>query len=463
VASKEELLQLQLDAALSERDQFRRDRERLCAQVSELEDELKLRDSALNSTTAHFLIADVRQRGWPMVYVNRAIAADHGYEPQELLGKSPSFLNPMEPNAAVLQDLNQGMREGKIVRAQLLSHRKNGSTFWAGVTMAPIRDEDGQVTHYLGMGSDITARLEEQERAKQLQAQLTAEMQERERIAIELRLAQKLESVGRLAAGIAHEINTPIQYVGDSVAFLQSAQKEFDGVLSACLAAFDRLDAGEPSADVVADFRRVQAAAELEFWNAEIPKAFERTLDGVQRVADIVRAMKEFAHPGEVEQSAADLNRAVETTLTVARNEYKYTAQVETQLGELPYVVCNVGELNQVFLNLIVNAAQAVHESGKDATSGRISIATERVGDQVRIRIADNGCGIPKENLEKIFDPFFTTKEVGLGTGQGLAIARSIVVDKHGGDIQVESELGVGTAFILSLPVEGRCAPRVAA
>ena len=150
-------------------------------------------------------------------------------------------------------------------------------------------------------------------------------------------------------------------------------------------------------------------------------------------------------------------------TLTVARNEYKYSAQLETQLGELPDVMCNVSELNQVFLNLIVNAAQAVRESGKSASNGRISITTERVRDHVRIRIADNGCGIPKENLEKIFDPFFTTKEVGLGTGQGLAIARAIVVEKHGGAIDVESEPGVGTAFILSLPIEGRCTPRVAA
>ena len=449
MVSKEEALQQQLDAVRIERDQLRQ--------------ALKLRDSALNATTAHFLIADMQQRGWPMVYVNRAIAADHGYEPQELLGKSSAFLNPPEPNAAALNELNQGMLQGKVARAQLISRRKDGSTFWAGVTMAPVRDAEGQVTHYLGMGSDITARLAEQESAKQLQTQLTAEMQERERMGIELRLAQKLESVGRLAAGIAHEINTPIQYVGDSVTFLQSARAELEGLLAACLAAFDRIAGGESPADAVAGVRRVQEGIDLEFLHAEIPRAFERTLDGVQRVADIVRAMKEFAHPGHVEQSAADLNHAVQTTLTVARNEYKYSAQIETHLGELPDVICNVSELNQVFLNLIVNAAQAVRESGKDATTGRISITTERIQDRVLVRITDNGCGIPQENLEKIFDPFFTTKEVGLGTGQGLAIARSIVVDKHGGEISVESEPGVGTSFILSLPTEGRCAPRVAA
>jgi signal transduction histidine kinase len=172
--------------------------------------------------------------------------------------------------------------------------------------------------------------------------------------------------------------------------------------------------------------------------------------------------MKEFAHPGGVEQSAADLNHAIETALIVSRNEYKYNAQVETCLGELPEVVCNIGELNQVLLNLIVNAAHAIAESGKDANTGRIRITTQCVRDEVSICIADNGCGIPEENREKIFDPFFTTKEVGRGTGQGLSIARAIVIDKHRGRIDVQSEPGAGTSFVLSLPIGG-CAAKVTA
>ena len=436
MAPTPETLQLRLDAALAERDQYRRECESFRNDLEHLHNELELRDSALAATTAHFLVADMRRQGWPIVYVNRAIAADHGYEPRELLGKSAVFLNPPELNAEALKELNQGMRQGNTVRTQVLSQRKDGSTFWAGITLSPIRDGEGHITHYLGIGTDITARLKEQERARELQARLTAEMQERERIAIELRVAQKLESVGRLAAGIAHEINTPIQYIGDSVLFLQSA--------------FDELE-------------KARAEADLEFLSSEIPKAFERTLEGVQRVAGIVRAMKEFAHPGQIEQSAADLNHAIETTLIVARNEYKYTAQVETHLGALPDVICNVGELNQVLLNLIVNAAHAIRESGKDASTGRIGITTERARDQVLIRVSDNGCGIPKENIDKIFDPFFTTKEVGRGTGQGLAIARSIVIDKHCGRIEVQSERGVGTSFILSLPIGGCGSIRAAA
>jgi len=457
-----ETLQLRLQAALAERDEFRRECESFRNDLEHLHNELELRDSALAATTAHFLIADMRRQGWPIVYVNRAIAVDHGYEPRELLGKSPMFLSLPELNTEALKGLNESMRQGKTVRTQLLAQRKDGSTFWAGITLTPIRDGAGHLTHYLGMGSDITARLEEQERARQLQARLTTEMQERERIAIELRLAQKLESVGRLAAGIAHEINTPIQYVGDSVLFLQSAQAEIDRLLVAYRMAFDKI-AADKSAAVVAAVEETRKEVDLEFLSSEIPKAFERTLEGVQRVADIVHAMKEFAHPGQVEQGAADLNHAIETTLTVARNEYKYSAQVETHLSVLPDVICNVGEINQVLLNLIVNAAHAIQESGKDASTGRIGITTERAQDRVVIRVSDNGCGIPKENIDKIFDPFFTTKEVGRGTGQGLAIARSIVVDKHCGLIEVQSEAGVGTSFILSLPIGGCASIRAAA
>jgi signal transduction histidine kinase len=281
-------------------------------------------------------------------------------------------------------------------------------------------------------------------------------MQERERIAIELRLAQKLESVGRLAAGIAHEINTPIQYIGDSVSFLQSAQSDLDRLLSAYRAAMQLVGTEQGAATVLAGIAELEKTLDLEFLSKEIPRAFERTLQGIERVAAIVRAMKEFAHPDAVEHCAADLNHAIETTLTVAKSEYKYAAQIETRFGELPLVVCNVGELNQVFLNLIVNASHAIAESGKDATAGRIVITTAVSGADVTVSIADNGCGISEENLEKVFDPFFTTKPVGKGTGQGLAIARSIVVEKHGGSIDIHGRPGGGACFELRLPVSGR-------
>jgi signal transduction histidine kinase len=306
------------------------------------------------------------------------------------------------------------------------------------------------------LDADITARLEEDASRRRLQEQLVTEMRERDRMTSERRLAQKLEAVGQLAAGIAHEINTPVQYVGDSVYFLQTAARDLEGLLALYRREIEVLPPGGALQAARDRLNAAEARADLEFLRDEVPKAIERALDGIGRVTHIVRAVREFAHPDTQEQKPADINRAIETTMTVARNEYKYCATVITELGALPEVVCNVGELNQVLVNLIVNAAHAIQESGQDATSGRITITTQAIEDAAVIRVADNGCGIPDKNLERIFDPFFTTKEVGKGTGQGLSIARSIIVERHGGRIDVTSQVGAGTEFTIRLPIAGR-------
>jgi two-component system NtrC family sensor kinase len=295
-------------------------------------------------------------------------------------------------------------------------------------------------------------------RQRRLKGPLVGEIPERERN-IELRAAQKLESLGRLAAGIAHEINTPVQFIGDSVSFLQTAQADLHRLLTMYRTAFQQLAQSDCSQEMLARLEETEQRLDPAFLSTEIPRAFQRTLEGVERVAAIVRAMKEFAHPDSIEQSPADLNHAVETTLLVAHNEYKYNAQVESRLGELPQVMCNIGELHQVLLNLIVNAAHAIAESGKDVETGRITITTQASGDSAVICVEDNGCGISKENLEKIFDPLFTTKPAGRGTGQGLAITRTIITEKHGGTVDVHSAVGSGTRFVLRLPIAGRSPP----
>lgn len=266
--------------------------------------------------------------------------------------------------------------------------------------------------------------------------QLREQMRLRQAVELELVLAQKLEAIGRLAAGIAHEINTPIQYISDSVHFLGSA---FGDLLT-----------------IVADYERfhnIGSAADLPFLREEVPGAIERIIEGTQRVATIVRAMRDFAHPGASDKTPADLNRAIETTLLISRNEYKYVATVILQCGEMPEVMCNIGELCQVFLNLIVNAAHTLADAGRDTESGRITIRTGLMEGWAELQFEDNGCGIAADIIEKIFDPFFTTNEVGRGSGQGLAIARAIVVDKHAGRISVESTPGTGTCFTLRLPL----------
>ena len=269
----------------------------------------------------------------------------------------------------------------------------------------------------------------------------------------ELMHAQKLESVGRLAAGIAHEINTPIQFVSDSVHFVHDAFREVAALLEKHRGLHRAGGGTDPAA--LADLDRAEEEADIAYLLENIPKALERSTEGLGRVATLVRSMKEFAHPGQKLKVPADLNRALANTITIAHNEYKYVADVECDYGEIPLVPCHVGELNQVFLNIIVNAAHAIESAirGSDRR-GRILVETRLEGDSVRISISDTGTGIPREVQERVFDPFFTTKDVGKGTGQGLSIARSVVVDKHRGTLTFDSEPGRGSTFHVRLPLE---------
>lgn len=456
-ANDQPLDTVELDSAARRLSQMEAEAAGLRADNALLREQLALRDHALDATPSFFVVT---QRTGPepiIVYCNKVVADQRGIPREELLGKSISTLTQwIGRDTTYLADLDAALRAGQAFHYENEVTRRDGSKFWLGVSTRPIFDSTGRVTHSVSIGADITAKREEFRKKQELQDKLVEEMRERERMAIELQLAQKLESVGRLAAGIAHEINTPIQYVGDSVYFLRSAYDDFNQLLDGWRNAIDILADSPVHGEFRLKIAELTKKYDMDFLRAEMPKAFERTFDGVERVTNIVKAMKEFAHPDTNEQSPADLNRAIQTTLIVASNEYKYLAKIHTDFAELPEIFCNIGELNQVFLNLIVNAAHAILDAGRDINTGEIKISTAIAGGAVVIRISDNGCGVAPENLSKLYDPFFTTKEVGRGTGQGLAIAHSILVDKHGGDISVGSSVGVGTEFTLRLPIGGR-------
>ncbi len=260
----------------------------------------------------------------------------------------------------------------------------------------------------------------------------------------DLRASQKLEAIGRLASGIAHEINTPVQFVGDNVTFLGEAFTS----LASLIEKYRDLVGTRP------DICAAEEVADLSFILSNVPDTLKSSADGLHRIATIVRSMKEFAHPDRKQKVHVDLNANIRSTLTIARNEYKLVAETSTDFGALPAVLCHPGEINQVVLNMIVNAAHAIGEVVSDGMLGKITLTTRVDGEHAVITIGDTGAGIAPENRDRVFEPFFTTKEVGRGTGQGLALARSIIVDKHHGQISFESEPGVGTTFTIRLPID---------
>ena len=304
------------------------------------------------------------------------------------------------------------------------------------LTVSPIIKEPGTQPGILLLGTSMTKQ-------KALEAQLA--------------ITQKMESIGHLAAGVAHEINTPIHYVAENVRFLKESFQDLHGLLDAYSRYLETSQANNLNGDAAAVVREKVHEVDVEFLLTEIPVVLDQTMEGTTRVADIVQAMKELSHPGTGEKSAVDLNRAIRNAITVGTNEWKDIAEVVTDLDpSLPHVSGFLGELNQVLLNLIVNATHAIAEKNQAGTNGKgaISIDTRRDGDWVELRVRDTGCGIPESNRARVFDPFFTTKEVGKGTGQGLALVHTIIVQKHAGTITFESELGNGTTFIVRLPLD---------
>ena len=350
-------------------------------------------------------------------FANRSVGAIFGYGAEELFGRDFSLLIPH-----FQQHLGDHPQ---------LSETTENLRSW------PPQEIAGK--HATGRDLLLEVSFSEfvDNRQKNILTAVIRDMTERRLLERQLAQAQKLESIGQLAAGIAHEINTPIQYIGDNARFLQDAFRDLVVLVE--------------SSPVVAR----ATDGDVEYFRSEVPKAIGELIEGVDQVARIVRAMKEFSHPGPVEKTPIDINRAIESTIVVSRNEWKYVADVTTDLDhELPPVPCMAGEFNQVILNLIVNAAHAIADATKDSgVKGEIHISTSMGGPSVEIRVSDTGCGIPEAIRSKVFDPFFTTKPVGKGTGQGLAIAHSVIVQKHGGSIQLESEPGRGTTFVIQLPL----------
>ncbi len=369
---------------------------------------------------------------------NETAEKTFGISREETVGKRLADCGMGWDETAMSEAMVSSRKEGHDRRLDNVRYQApDGKERFLGLTISPIREGDGKMGDQVMIrAADITAR-------RLLESQLVQ--------------AQKLESIGQLAAGIAHEINTPTQYVGDNTRFLKEGFEGLDRLLGEYEKIVKECSEKEGLEERLKRIAETAEEIDLEYLREEIPSAISQSLEGVDRVAKIVRAMKEFSHPGSDEKTPTDMNKAIENTVTVARNEWKYVAELEMDFDDtLPLVPCLPGEMNQVILNMIVNASHAIADVVGDGPNGKgnITIGTRKEGDWVLIRIEDTGAGIPEHIRSRIFDPFFTTKEVGKGTGQGLSIAHNVIVEKHGGTIDVESEVGKGTAFIIRLPLE---------
>jgi len=332
--------------------------------------------------------------------VNHAAAEITGWTQEEVAGDSLEKIYRVTERKAT----------GNSSRKNTLLSARHGGMKVISETRSSIKNRTGKTLGQVIIFRDIT---------------------EKKHIEDQVIVSQKMESIGQLAAGIAHEINTPMQYIGDNLSFLQKAFAALDQYIE------------------IPDGRTKQL-------KQEIPNALQDAKEGAQRVNKLVLSMKNFAHPGDSEMKLGDINKGIESTLEIAKNEWKYVAEVELDLDHtLPGIGCITEKINQVFLNMVVNSAQAISEAREKGLieRGKIKIKTRAFAEFIQIRIADNGMGISPELKNKIFDPFFTTKEVGKGTGQGLTIAHDIIVNKHNGELFVESEPGKGTEFIINLPL----------
>jgi len=367
-------------------------------------------------------------------YVNPAFEKITGYSMAEAWGQNPRVLKSGRQDESYYRKLWETLARGKTWRGVFVNKRKDGSLFDESAVIFPIRNDDNEIISLAAVKRDIT-------KEKAMQSQL--------------RTTQRLEAVGQLAAGVAHELNTPIGFVASNFESITGYIKNFVELIELYRKTVTELAGQLPEAGPAALERtaELEEDLQLEFILEDLDDLFSESQDGFERISSIITKLREFSRIDQMDaKESFNFNRAIETTMVVARNEYKYSAEIELNLEpELPDVMASGGEINQVVLNLIVNAAQAIKEQERSEL-GKIEITTEFDADWVRCRIADDGPGIKPENIERIFDPFFTTKPVGKGTGLGLNISYDIITKKHHGSLVVESSLGVGTTFFIALP-----------
>jgi PAS domain S-box-containing protein len=403
--------------------------------VDELRQQRLLLENVINHIPAAVFWKDRELR---FLGCNNAFANIAGLQtPDDIIGKCDVDMPWTEAQTQGSRDCDQEIVEQRrpLLNVEEQLRDPTGRERTVLTSKVPLLNVDNDVVGMIGIFQDISSR-------KLLEAQLAQ--------------AQKLESIGQLAAGIAHEINTPMQCVGGNVEFLKGCYERLFQVVDNYRTLLVGPDMSWSQRKCEMD--RLITDCRYDHLRTQAPAAIEEAADAVQRVIEIVRAMKAMSHPGTAGKVSTNINQLIQNAAAISKNRWKYSAEIAFHLSEpLPDVKALPAELSQVFLNLIVNASDAIVEKNgeNNPTLGRITISSRADRDGVQIDVTDDGNGIPAAVQQRIFDPFFTTKDVGKGTGQGLAITYDVVVNKHGGVIDVESKVGEGTTFSIWLP----CAP----
>jgi PAS domain S-box-containing protein len=391
----------------------------------------------LIDNTPAIIYATVPSGDFKMTFVSNNAYNVLGYRPEEMLADPNFWFDHLHPDdaPAIFSSLAQLFVEGE--RTYEYRFRTAGGAYvWMHDRLRLIRDEHGTPVEVIGSLTDITARKGMEQKQQQLIARLSEAHEQ-------LLQSEKMASIGQLAAGVAHEINNPIGFVNSNMGSL----RHYVGTLVNVVDAYgEAVHKAAPGSALEAQIDAISREADLGYLKDDIADLVSESMDGLKRVKDIVQSLKDFSHVGQNDWQYADVHTGLDTTLNIVANEIKYKATVEKHYGKLPEIKCLASQLNQVFMNLLVNAAQAIKSKGV------ITIATGANEGWVWVRISDNGCGIPQDNVKRIFEPFFTTKPVGSGTGLGLSLSYSIV-NKHGGRIEVASKPDVGTVFTIKLPV----------
>jgi len=375
-------------------------------------------------------------------YVNPVFEQKTGYRKEEVLNGKPSILKSGKQGRTFYSKIWETIISGKSWKGDLINRKKDGTFIEESIIISPISDESGKIINFVSVSRDFS---------------------EQKKLINQLNHAQKMEAIGTLAAGIAHEINTPMQYIMDNTIFIKKSLGRLLSFIDSVRNMESEFSENDSFETLFKRIREIEKMKKIPFTEDEIPDSIQDTLDGIERVRKLVLAMKDFSHPGKIDKGYSNINKAIDSTIVITRNVWKYCADLEYDFDKtLPNIYCSIDDVNQVFLNMIVNASDAIKEKQsmkleREAISGekgKITIRTKNLKNSVLITISDTGSGIPQTIINKIYEPFFTTKPIGKGTGQGLAISHDVIVNKHNGELDVNSVIGEGTTFTIKLPIQ---------